>query len=61
MLDLDAPPLLDDFIGARLKLHHRRYVCGDGVGSPHLGVDDTVERPAQLLNGSQTGQRVLVS
>jgi len=43
MFDLDAVPLLDDLVGFRLELHHRREVSVYGVGCPHLSVDDAVE------------------
>ena len=58
MLDLDAPPLLDDFIGVRLKLCHRRQIRWYGVRGPHFGMNYAVERPAELLNGSETRKAV---
>lgn len=59
MLDLDSPPLPDDGVRFYLKFHHWRQVCGDGIGSPYLGVNDAIQRPAQLLNGTQASQAVL--
>lgn len=61
MFHLDSQPLLDDLVGLGLKLHHRRYVSGDGVSSPDLRVDDAVKGPAQLLDCAQAGKRILVS
>lgn len=58
---LNAPPFFDDFVGFGLKLHHRRQVGRDGIGGPNFGVDNTIERPAQLLYSAQAGYRVFVS
>lgn len=55
----NSPPLLDDLVGAGLKFHHRRQVCGDSVGSPNVSGDDPVQRPSQLFNGTQAGHAVL--
>lgn len=44
MFDLDAVPLLNDLVGFRLELHHRREVGVYRVGCPHLCVNDAVER-----------------
>ena len=44
VFDLDAVPLLDDLVGFRLELHHRREVGVYGVGCPHLCVNNAVER-----------------
>ena len=46
MLNVDAPPLLDDFIGVRLKLYHWRQVSRYRISGPHFGVNYAVERPA---------------
>lgn len=39
---LNTEHLFDDLISLGLKLHHRRRVCGNVIGSPHLSVNDTV-------------------
>lgn len=59
MLYLNAPARPDDFIGFGFKFHHGRKICGDGIGGPHIDVDDTVEGPALLLDGAKAGQGVL--
>ena len=59
MLYLNAPARPDDFIGFGFKFHHGRKICGDGIGGPHIDVDDTVEGPALLLDGAKAGQGVI--
>lgn len=56
MLYLNAPPLRNDLVSLGLKLHHRRQVSGDGIGGPNLRMDNTVKRPAKLLDCTQAGQ-----
>ena len=58
MFHLDTPTLLDDLVGLGLKLDHRWRVSGNVIGSPHFGVNDTVQRPTKLFNGEQTRQTV---
>lgn len=55
MLNLDAPPLLDDLIRLGFELYHGWQVGRDGIGGPNLGVDDPIKRPTKLFYGTQTG------
>ena len=59
MFHLNAPPLPDDFVNFELELHHGRQVGGDSVCGPNFGMYDTVQRPAQLLDGPKADQRIL--
>ena len=58
MFNLDPPSPLDDLISLSLELYHRRKISGNSVSGPHFCMNDPVEGPAQLFNGSQTRQAV---
>lgn len=49
VLHLNAPSPFDDLIGFRLKLHHRREICGDGIGGPNLGMDGSDQEANQVV------------
>lgn len=61
VLHLNAPALPNNLVGLSLKLHHRRQVSRDSVGSPYLRMGDPVQRPSQLLDSAQASQRIFVS
>ena len=58
MLNLKTPSLLDDCIGFRLKLDHRRQVGLYRIGCPHFGVDNAVKWKPKLFDCPQTSKAV---
>ena len=44
VFNLDTPPLLNDLVGFRFELHHRRWVGWYIVCRPNLAVNNAVKR-----------------
>lgn len=56
VLNLNPPTFLNDGISFLLELHHGRKVSRNCVRRPHLCVNDTVKRPAELFDCSKASQ-----
>jgi hypothetical protein len=48
----------NDIIGFLLEIDHWRKISRDCVGSPHLGMNHSVDGIAEELTGFQASQRV---